>query len=148
MGSSGLAGTFVMQVLLSSIQEMALLRIELRLALEQSALFTWHVLRLPIEFFNQRYTGDLTSRVEANDRIATLVARDFGTIAASCITALFLGGVMVFYDAILAAIAIGGAAVNILVLWLAHRGMSDAALRLATEHGRLFRGVYAQPRRT
>ena len=84
---------------------MALLRIELRLALEQSALFTWHVLRLPIEFFNQRYTGDLVSRVEANDRIATLVARDFGTIAASCITALFLGVVMVFYDAILAAIA-------------------------------------------
>ncbi|HEX9327648.1 MAG TPA: NHLP family bacteriocin export ABC transporter peptidase/permease/ATPase subunit [Reyranella sp.] len=134
----GLAATFVMQLLLSSIQEMALLRIELRLALEQSALFTWHVLRLPIEFFNQRYTGDLVSRVEANDRIATVVARDFGTIAASCITALFLGVVMMFYDAILAAIAIGGAAVNILVLHLAHRGMSDAALRLATERGRLF----------
>ena len=94
-----------------------------------------------MEFFNQRYTGDLVSRVEANDRIATLVARDIGTIAASCITALFLGVVMVFYDATLAAIAIGGAAVNILVLRLAHRGMSDAALRLATERGRAVRGL-------
>jgi len=45
---------------------------------------------------------------------------------------------MVFYDAILAAIAIGGAAVNLLGLHLAHRGMADAALRLATERGRLF----------
>ena len=106
----GLGATFVMQFLLSSIQELALLRIELRLALEQSALFTWHVLRLPMEFFNQRFTGDLVNRVDANDRIATLVARDIGGIAASCITALFLGVVMVFYDATLAAIAIGGAA--------------------------------------
>ena len=134
----GLAATFVMQFLLSSIQELALLRIELRLALEQSALFTWHVLRLPMEFFNQRFTGDLVSRVDANDRIATLVARDIGGIAASCITALFLGVVMVFYDATLAAIAIGGAALNIVVLRLARRGMSDAALRLETERGRVF----------
>ena len=134
----GLAGAFLMQVLLSSIQELALLRIELRLALEQSALFTWHVLRLPMAFFNQRFTGDLVSRVEANDRIATLVARDIGGVAASCITALFLGVVMVFYDAILAAIAIGGAALNIAVLLLARRRMSDAALRLETERGRVF----------
>ena len=134
----GLAGAFLMQVLLSSIQELALLRIELRLALEQSALFTWHVLRLPMAFFNQRFTGDLVSRVEANDRIATLVARDIGGVAASCITALFLGVVMVFYDAILAAIAIGGAALNIVVLLLARRRMSDAALRLETERGRVF----------
>lgn len=134
----GLGATFVMQFLLLSIQEMALLRIELRLALEQSALFTWHVLRLPIEFFNQRYTGDLVSRVEANDRIATVVARDFGTIAASCITALFLAVVMLFYDLILAAITIGGAIVNIVALRLAHRAMADAALRLETDRGRLF----------
>jgi NHLM bacteriocin system ABC transporter peptidase/ATP-binding protein len=134
----GLAAAFVMQVVLSSIQELALLRIELRLALEQSALFTWHVLRLPMEFFNQRFTGDLVSRVEANDRIATLVARDIGGIAASCITALFLGVVMVFYDAVLAAIAVGGAAINIVVIRLARRRMSDAALRLETERGRVF----------
>ena len=127
-----------MQVVLSSIQELALLRIELRLALEQSALFTWHVLRLPMEFFNQRFTGDLVSRVEANDRIATLVARDIGGIAASCITALFLGVVMVFYDALLATIAVGGAAINIVVIRLARRRMSDAALRLETERGRVF----------
>lgn len=134
----GLSVTFVMQFVLLTIQEMALLRIELRLALEQSALFAWHVLRLPIEFFNQRYTGDLVSRVEANDRIATVVARDFGTIAASCITALFLAIVMLFYDVVLAAVAIGGALVNIVALHFAHRAMADAALRLETDRGRLF----------
>lgn len=134
----GLGATFLLQVVLSSIQELALLRIELRLALEQSAQFAWHVLRLPIEFFSQRYTGDLVNRVEANDRVATLVARDFGGTAANCLTALFLGIVMIFYDGLLAAIAIGGAAINIVALRLVHRALSDVALRLQTEQGRLF----------
>jgi NHLM bacteriocin system ABC transporter peptidase/ATP-binding protein len=135
---AGLGVTFLLQVLLSSIQELALLRIELRLALEQSALFTWHVLRLPIEFFSQRYAGDLVNRVEANDRVATLLARDFGNTAASCLTAAFLGIVMIFYDPILAAIAIGGAALNIVALRLVNRALADVALRLQTEQGKLF----------
>ena len=43
----GLGATFLLNVALRSLQELALLRIELRLALEQSALFIWHVLTFP-----------------------------------------------------------------------------------------------------
>ena len=134
----GLGVTFVLNVLLSSIQQLALLRIELRLALEQSALFVWHVLRLPIEFFGQRFTGDLVNRVEANDRVATLLASDFGNASANCLTAAFLGIVMVFYDVTLASIAFGGAAVSILALRPVNRPLKDVALRLQTEQGKLF----------
>jgi NHLM bacteriocin system ABC transporter peptidase/ATP-binding protein len=133
-----LGGTFLLQVMLSSIQELALLRIELRLALEQSALFTWHVLRLPVEFFGQRFIGDLVKRVEANDRVATLLTRDFGGAAASCLTAAFLAVVMLFYDVTMAAIAIGGAALNVMTLRMVNRALSDVSIRLQTEQGKLF----------
>ena len=129
---------FVLQMLLSAVQELALLRIELRLSLEQSARFTWQVLRLPIEFFGQRYSGDVANRIDANDRVARLVARDCGHAAATCLTAAFLGIVMIFYDTTLAAIAIGGAVLNIAALRLVNRPLSDVALRLQTEQGRLF----------
>ena len=134
----GLGAMFLLQMLLSAVQELALLRIELRLSLEQSARFTWHVLRLPIEFFGQRYSGDVANRIDANDRVARLVARDCGHAAATCLTAAFLGIVMIFYDTALAAIAIGGAALNIAVLRLVNRPLSDVALRLQTEQGRLY----------
>jgi NHLM bacteriocin system ABC transporter peptidase/ATP-binding protein len=134
----GLAAMFVLQVALSAVQEMALLRLELKLALEHSAQFTWHVLRLPIEFFSQRFAGDLANRIEANDRVARLLARDCGHAAANCFTASFLGVVMLFYDATLAAIAIGGAALNIAVLSLMQRVMQDVVLRLQTEVGKMF----------
>jgi ABC-type bacteriocin/lantibiotic exporter with double-glycine peptidase domain len=134
----GLGGTALINIALRWLQGVALLRLELRLALEQSAKFAWHVLSLPITFFNQRYTGDLVSRVEANDRVATLLARDFGNTAAGCLTAGFLGAVMIFYDVVLAAIVLGGAALNIVAVRLVRRALSDVALRLQTEQGKLF----------
>ena len=60
----GLAVMFVLQIALSAVQQMALVRLELKLALEESARFTWHVLRLPVEFFNQRFAGDLANRID------------------------------------------------------------------------------------
>jgi len=134
----GLAGMFVLQMLLTGVQEMALLRIEIKLALEQSAAFTWHVLRLPIEFFGQRFTGDIANRIEANDRVARLLARECGHAAAACFTAVFLGVVMIFYDGTLAAIALGGAVLNIAVLSLVQRALQDVTLRLQTEVGKLY----------
>lgn len=134
----GLGATALINIALRWLQGVALLRLELRLALEQSAKFAWHVFSLPIAFFTQRFTGDLASRVEANDRVATLLARDFGNTAAGCLTAGFLGAVMIFYDTILAAIVLGGAALNIVGLHLLRRSLSDIALRLQTEQGKLF----------
>ena len=104
---------FVLQVALSAVQEMALLRIELKLALEQSARFTWHVLRLPVEFFNQRFAGDLANRVEANDRVARCWRATAATRRRAASPRSFLGIVMLLYDVTLAAIAIGGAALNV-----------------------------------
>jgi ABC-type bacteriocin/lantibiotic exporter with double-glycine peptidase domain len=46
--------------------------------------------------------------------------------------------VMIFYDAILSAIVLGGAALNIVGLQLLRRSLSDIALRLQTEQGKLF----------
>jgi ABC-type bacteriocin/lantibiotic exporter with double-glycine peptidase domain len=134
----GLGAMFLLQMMLSAVQELALLRIELKLALEQSAQFTWHVLRLPIEFFSQRYTGDLANRIDANDRVARLLARDCGRAAAACFTAAFLAIVMMFYNETLAAIAIGGAAINIVALSLVNRALQDVTLRLQTEVGKLY----------
>ena len=134
----GMGAVFLLQVLLTTIQELALLRIELKLALEQSAQFTWHVLCLPIEFFSQRFTGDLANRISANDRVAQLLARDCGHTAATCLTAAFLGIVMLSYNVTLAGIAIVGVVINIVALNVVRRALADVALRLQTEEGKLY----------
>ena len=134
----GLAAAFGLNLALRWLQGMALLRLEMRLALEQSAAFMQSVLRLPIDFFGRRIGGDLASRVESNDRVATLIARDFGNTAASCLTALFLGGVMMAYDWVLATIVIASSSLNIVLVRLLRRSLADVALRLQNAQGSLF----------
>ena len=41
--------------------------------------FFWHLLRLPMSFFNQRYLGDILNRLQASDTVANLVSQQFGT---------------------------------------------------------------------
>jgi NHLM bacteriocin system ABC transporter peptidase/ATP-binding protein len=134
----GLGVVLLVNLLLRWVQGLVLLRIELRMALGESARFAWHVLTLPIAFFSQRHTGDLVNRVDANDRVATLLARDFGTAAANGVTAVLLGAVMVAYDALLAAIVLAGAVLNIVFVQLLRGSLANAAHRLQMEQARLF----------
>ncbi len=134
----GLGVVLLVNLLLRWVQGLVLLRIELSMALEQSARFAWHVLTLPVAFFGQRHTGDLVNRVDANDRVATLLARDFGNAAANSVTAVFLGAVMISYDVLLAAIVLAGAVLNVVFVRLLQGSLSSAAHRLQMEQSRVF----------
>ncbi len=58
----GMALVIALRAGLTWLQRMYLLRLETKLALSASAQFFWHVLRLPVEFFTQRYAGDIAFR--------------------------------------------------------------------------------------
>ena len=60
---------------LTWLQQYVLLRLGQKLAARRaSSRFFWHVLRLPIEFFDLRYAADVASRTQLNDRIAQLLS--------------------------------------------------------------------------
>ena len=59
---AAMAITLLLQFLVNAIQGIYWLKIEGKLAIEANASFMWHVLRLPVEFFAQRFIGDIASR--------------------------------------------------------------------------------------
>ena len=84
---------------LTWLQQSYLLRLETRMAVTSSSRFLWHVLRLPVEFFSQRFAGDIGSRVGINDRVAQLLSRDLATNVLGTLMIVFFGAVMFQYDA-------------------------------------------------
>jgi hypothetical protein len=54
-----MAASGAMTFALTLLQQRYLLRLENALSLGMSSRFVWHVLHLPVEFFTQRYAGEI-----------------------------------------------------------------------------------------
>jgi ATP-binding cassette subfamily C protein len=121
---------------LASLQHYYLLRLETKLAVGSSSRFLWHVLRLPIDFYHQRYSGEISGRVAMNDRVATFLA---GRLAGTLIDALlivFYGALMFAYDWRLTLIGMTSVAAMLIATVLVNRRRVDGNRRLLKEHGK------------
>jgi NHLM bacteriocin system ABC transporter peptidase/ATP-binding protein len=135
-----MAVTTFFKVALTWLQQASLLRLESKLAISGSARFFWHILRLPNEFFGQRYAGDVAARVDINDTIATILAGDLATNAVNVLMAAFYAALLYRYDHLLASVAVSVAIVNLFVLRFVARKRKDAFRNLEQDAGK-FGGV-------
>lgn len=133
----GLCLTAVLRSVLSGIQQYHLLRLHMKVMLTSSARFLWHVFRLPIAFFEQRYAGDIQDRVEANDQIASVVSSDVTASVVSSFTLIFYVIVMLFYDWRLTLLGLITSLSNAFILYQISRRLSDSSRLLSQEQGKL-----------
>lgn len=122
---------------LTWLQQVYLLRLETRMAVGASSRFLWHVLRLPVEFFTQRYAGDISARVGINDRVAQLLSRDLATNALGAIMVVFFAVVLFRYDPVLTGIGVGIALMNVAALRYVSRKRVDGNRRLLQDQGKM-----------
>jgi NHLM bacteriocin system ABC transporter peptidase/ATP-binding protein len=133
----GMTLTAFMRAALTWLQQHYLLGLQTKLAVGMSSSLFWHTLRLPLEFFGQRYAGEVGSRVSVNDRIAQLLSGQVATTALNTFTVLFYVIVMLQYDVLLTLIGVLLAALNIVVLRIVSRERIDTNQRLLLERGKV-----------
>ncbi|MFP5289358.1 MAG: NHLP family bacteriocin export ABC transporter peptidase/permease/ATPase subunit [Thermoanaerobaculia bacterium] len=122
---------------LTWLQQTYLLRLETRMAVGASSRFLWHVLRLPVEFFSQRYAGDVSARVGINDRVAQLLSRDLATNALGVLMVVFFAAVLFTYDPVLTGIGILIASLNVAALRFVSRKRVDGNRRMQQDQGKM-----------
>ncbi len=133
----GMALTAAMRGGLTWLRERYLLRLETKLAVANSGKFFWHVLRLPMEFFSQRYAGEVSGRVALNDWVAYLLSGRLATTLIDAAMIVFFGAVMLVYDWALTLLGVSVVALNLLVLrWVSDRRV-DGNRRLLQEAGKM-----------
>ncbi|OIP99878.1 MAG: NHLP family bacteriocin export ABC transporter peptidase/permease/ATPase subunit [Syntrophobacteraceae bacterium CG2_30_61_12] len=121
---------------LNWLQKFYLLRLETKLALSLSARFFDHVFRLPIEFFQRRYGGEIVSRVMINDQVAQLLSRELAVTALAAVMIVFYALLMLRYDVVLTLAGIAVVTFNLFVLRLFSRRRTDLVHRLLQDQGK------------
>ena len=127
----------VIQAVLFSLQQHYLLRLETRLALRTSAQFFWHVLRLPYDFFVQRYAGEVATRVAIGDRIARLLSAELATTLLDTVLVAFYLGLMLQYDVVLTAVTATTALVNVIAMRQTAKKRAAASEQVQQERSQL-----------
>lgn len=122
---------------LTGIQQSNLLRVEAKAALNSSARFFAHVLRLPTDFINQRQPAEVGSRLRSNDVVAQILARDLTTAVLNLVIVVFYAVLMIRYSVVLSIVGIGMALLNAAVLRWVSRTRKDSAERLRADKGNL-----------
>lgn len=133
----GMAATAVVRGVLTWLQQKYLLRLETHLSVTGSSTFFWHILRLPLEFFAQRHAGDISQRVEANDRVAQLLSGELATNAVNTVMLVFYLAVMSTYDWSLTLVGVALTTLNLIALKAIDRLRTDGNMLLLQDRGKL-----------
>lgn len=108
--------TAMIRFTLTWLQEYYLLRFETRLAISSSAKFLTHIISLPVEFFSQRMGGDLVTRIQLNDKVATLLSGTLSVNTLNLVMVVFYIIVMLYYDVVLTLTGVTVALLNLVAL--------------------------------
>ena len=124
--------------LLTWLQQHALRRLSVRLSVVHAERMLSRLFRLPVGFFAHRYAGDLTSRVQLINEVASGSSRQFvGIMIELVMSGLFLV-LMVFFDPLLAAVIAFLGIANIVLMCILSRLRVDENRQLRREQALLF----------
>ncbi|MCP5157279.1 MAG: NHLP family bacteriocin export ABC transporter peptidase/permease/ATPase subunit [Ectothiorhodospiraceae bacterium] len=124
------------QALLRFLQMRYLRRLRIRLSIQMSTRYMWHMLSLPASFYAQRFAGEVANRSQLNDKLAELLSGRLAQTAIDVVMVGFYGALMFYYDVVLTLIGIAFAAINILVLRYTSRRRVEANMRVLQEYGK------------
>ncbi|RKM61351.1 NHLP family bacteriocin export ABC transporter peptidase/permease/ATPase subunit [Butyrivibrio sp. CB08] len=103
------------QIIVSWISAVYSLKIDGKLAINGSTSFMWKVLRLPMEFFSQRMSGDLMMRQTTNEEIASAIVNTFAPLCLNTAMMVFYLVVLIRYSVPLTILGVTTVLINLIL---------------------------------
>ncbi len=135
---SGMLLMLGLQCGMQILQGRVLNRLVLRMFLLQSTRMASHLLDLPMRFYLQRSPGDLVQRLTSNQSIASNLGSQMLTQLVAVATAVIYATVLILMDALVGSLAVAGAAILLLCVYLTNRRLVDRSTAVQREVGRQY----------
>lgn len=137
------AGLF--QATLFYLQSSFLLKFQTKMSLLSSNKFLRKLFRLPINFFEQRYAGDISSRVTSSNVIANFLAGELAQTFLNFVISIFYLVILVSFSLKLTIICLVFASVNIIFIRLTSESIKTKKQKAEKDNakltGTLFSGI-------
>ena len=104
----------VLQLIVEWARTVYSLKINGKLSVIGNTSYMWQVLRLPMEFFSQRMTGDILQRQATNASIAGTLVDTVAPLALNTVMAVFYMALMLRYSPLLTLIGLLSIVINVL----------------------------------
>ena len=121
---------------MSWLQAVILTRWQQKLTLADSSSFFWHLLRLPMQFFNQRYAAEVASRVSFNESIAGVLSGPAATAVLNLLVAIFYLLLLLQYSVTLTIIGVFFSSIDIIIFFALRRHLTDLNMKIQQDAGK------------
>ncbi len=128
--------SFVVCGIMTWLQAVILTRWQRKLTLADSSSFFWHLLRLPMQFFHQRYAAEVASRVGFNESIAGVLSGPAATAVLDLLVAIFYLLLLLQYDVTLTLIGIFFSSIDIIIFFALRRHLTDLNMKIQQDSGK------------
>ena len=102
----------VARITTEALQALYMVKINGKLSMVGHSGYMWHIFHLPISFFSQRLSGDITFRKNLNSDISASLVQTFGPLLVQALMMILYLSVMISYSPVLAAIGLGAVVIN------------------------------------
>ena len=131
-------GTMVMLGIMTAMRAAVLTYWQKKLTIADSSGFFWHVLRMPVAFFQQRYAADIASRIQFNESTAEVLSNQAATALLDLLVALFYLLLLFQYSVPLTLIGVSISVVDIFVFLYMRRRQTDLIMRIQQDASKAY----------
>ncbi|MDR2207999.1 MAG: NHLP family bacteriocin export ABC transporter peptidase/permease/ATPase subunit [Azoarcus sp.] len=127
---------FLLQGALTLLRAWCLTRWQTKLVLSDSGKFFWHVLRLPVAFFQQRFSGEIAMRVDFNESVGDVLTGRAATIVLDMMIAFFFLILLLQYSVKLTVIGVSFSLLNVAVIAFFRKRLVEMSMKLQQDYGK------------
>lgn len=132
-----LAGTYLFQIVFNWLRSSVLEKMKLKLHMLGGYQLLYRMFRLPIPFFEQRYTGELTMRLENTNDVNDFLTDRLISAVLNLMEAVFYLILMLVYSPILALAGVTGVLVNACLTLFMVKPLENRAMKQRQDKNRL-----------
>ena len=130
--------SFLVTGALSLLRAVVLTAWQRKLTLADSSSYFWHLLRLPMQFFHQRYAAEVAGRVGFNESIAGVLSGPAATAVLDLLVAVFYLLLLLQYNVTLTLIGVAFSSVGIIMFFAMRRHLTDLNMRIQQDAGKAY----------